>query len=148
MIRYHKFTWWQCTFLLTCKENGAKHERKHRASPLILQSDLFHQFHWTDVIMGAMASQITSLTIVYSTLYSGADQRQHQSSLSLAFVQGIHRWPVNSLHKGLVTWKMFLFDDVIMSHLFSEYKSTLLRLAADKPILMASHWQVTLSLYV
>ena len=38
--------------------------------------------------MGAMASQITSLTIVYSTVYSDADQRIHQSSASLAFVQG------------------------------------------------------------
>ena len=47
--------------------------------------------HYTDVIMGAMASQITSLTIVYSTIYSGADQGKHQSSVSLAFVWGIHR---------------------------------------------------------
>ena len=39
--------------------------------------------------MGAMASQITSLTIVYSTVYSGADQSKHQSSASLAFVWGI-----------------------------------------------------------
>ena len=42
--------------------------------------------HYNDVIMGAMASQITSLTIVYSTVYSGADQRTHESSVSLAFV--------------------------------------------------------------
>ena len=70
--------------------------------------------HYSDVIMSAMASQITSLTIVYSTVYSGADQRKHQSSASLAFVRGIHRWPVNSPHKGPVTWKMFPFDDVIM----------------------------------
>ena len=61
-----------------------------------------------------MASQITSLTIVYSTVYSGADQRKHQSSASLSFVRGIHRWPVNSPHKGPVTQKMFPFDDVIM----------------------------------
>ena len=47
--------------------------------------------HYNDVIMGAMASQITSLTIVFSTVYSGADQRKHQSSASLAFVRGIHR---------------------------------------------------------
>ena len=64
--------------------------------------------------MGAIASQITSLTIVYSTVYSDADQRKHQSSASLAFVRGIHRWPVNSPHKWLVTRKMFPFDDVIM----------------------------------
>ena len=42
--------------------------------------------------MGAIASQITNLTIVCSTFYSGADQRKHQSSASLAFVWGIHRW--------------------------------------------------------
>ena len=64
---------------------------------------------------GAMASQITSLTIVYSIVYSGADQRKHQSSTSLAFVRGIHRWPVNSLHKWPVTRRMFPFDDVIMT---------------------------------
>ena len=66
------------------------------------------------LIMGPMASQITSLTIVYSTVYSGADQRKHQSSPSLAFVREIHRWPVNSPHKGPVTRKMFPFDDVFM----------------------------------
>ena len=64
--------------------------------------------------MSAMASQITSLTIVYSTVYSGADQIRHQSSVSLAFVRGIHRWPVNSPQKGPVTREMFPFDDVIM----------------------------------
>ena len=64
--------------------------------------------------MGAVASQITSLTIVYSTVYSGADQRKHQSSALLAFVREIHRLPVNSPHKGPVTRKMFSFDDVIM----------------------------------
>ena len=70
--------------------------------------------HYNDVMMCAMASQITSLTYVYSSVYSGADKKKHQSSASLAFVRGIHRWPVNSLHKGPVTWKMFPFDDVIM----------------------------------
>ena len=64
--------------------------------------------------MGAMASQITSLTIVYSTAYSDADQRKHQSSASLAFVQGIHRWPVNSPQKWPVTRKKFPFHDVII----------------------------------
>ena len=64
--------------------------------------------------MGAMASQITSLTNVYSTVYSDAYQRKHQSSASLAFLQGIHRSPVNSPHKVPVTRKMFPFDDVIM----------------------------------
>ena len=69
--------------------------------------------HYGDVTMGAIASQITSITIVYSTVYSDADQRKHQSSASLAFVWGIHRGPVNSPHKWPVTRKMFPFDDVI-----------------------------------
>ena len=73
-----------------------------------------HPFHYTDVIMDTIASQITSLTIVYSTVYSDADQRKYQSSASLAFVRGIHRGPVNSPHKWPVTLKMFPFDDVIM----------------------------------
>ena len=47
--------------------------------------------HYSDVIMGTIASQITSLTVVYLTVYSDADQRKHQSSASLAFVLGIHR---------------------------------------------------------
>ena len=47
--------------------------------------------HYIDVIMTTIASQITSLTVVYSTVYSDADQRKHQSSASLAFVRGIHR---------------------------------------------------------
>ena len=64
--------------------------------------------------MGAMASLITSLTIVNLTLYSGTDQRIQQSSTSLAFVWGIRRSPVNSPHKGPVTRKMFSFDDVII----------------------------------
>ena len=71
--------------------------------------------HYNDVIMSTMASQITSLTIVYSTVYSDGDQRKHQSSASLAFVRGIHQWPVNSPHKWPVTRKMSPFDDVIMS---------------------------------
>ena len=61
----------------------------------------------------AMASQITSLTIVYSTIYSGAYQRKHQSSAPLAFVRGPHRWPVNSPHKWPVTREMLTFNDVI-----------------------------------
>ena len=79
-----------------------------------IHSQYFAVIHNSDVIMCAMASQITSPTIVYSIVYSSVDQRKHQSSASLAFVRGIHRWPVNSPHKGPVTRKMFPFDDVIM----------------------------------
>ena len=70
--------------------------------------------HYNDIIMSSMASQITSPTIVYSTIYSRAYQRKHQSSASQAFVWGIHRWPVNSPHIGPVARKMFTFDNVIM----------------------------------
>ena len=70
--------------------------------------------HYNDVIMGAIASQITSLKIIYSTVYSDTDDRKHQSSASLVFVWRIRRWPVNSPHKWPVTRKMFPFDDVIM----------------------------------
>ena len=70
--------------------------------------------HYADVIMSTMASQVTSLTIVYSIVYWDADQRKHQSFASLAFVWWIHRSPVHSPHKWPVTRKMFLFDDIIM----------------------------------
>ena len=69
--------------------------------------------HYCDVIMCAMAYQITSLGILYSTVHSGTDQRKHQSTASLAFVRGNHRGPENSPHKRPVMWKMFPFDDVI-----------------------------------
>ena len=80
---------------------------------------MFHLFqltrcHYNDVIMSVMASQITGVSIVLSTVCPGADQRRHQSSASLDFVRGIHRWPMDSPHKGPVTRKMSPFDDVIM----------------------------------
>ena len=78
--------------------------------------------HYNDVKMSAIASQITSLTIIYSTVYSDTDQRKHQSSVSLAFVRGIHRWPLNSPHKGPVTRKMSPFDDVIMNFQFLDFE--------------------------
>ena len=84
-------------------------------SPWWLTWKSYENTHYNDVIMGMIPSQITSLTIVYSAVYSGADQRKHQSSASLAFVQGIHQGPVNSLHKWPVTLKMFPFEDVIMT---------------------------------
>ena len=71
--------------------------------------------HYDDVIMGAIASQITSLTIIFSTVYLDTDHKKHQSAASLAFVRGIHRRPVNSPHKWPVTRKMIPFDDVIMN---------------------------------
>ena len=69
-------------------------------------------YHSSDVIMSAMGSQLTGISIVCSNVCSGADQRKLQSSVSLAFVRGIRRWPVHSPHKGLVTRKILTFDDV------------------------------------
>ena len=76
--------------------------------------------HYNDIITNAMAFQITGDWIVCSTASSGVDQRKHQLSVSLAFVSGIHRWPVDSPHKGPVTRKMFPFDDVIMGKFNSQ----------------------------
>ena len=69
-----------------------------------------------------MASQITSVSIVCSVC-SGAVQRKHQSSVSLAFMRGIQRWPVDSPHKDPVTRKIFPFDDVIMNFFPSYHKT-------------------------
>ena len=82
---------------------------------LHLMCDAMWTSNYTDVMTGAIASQITSLTIVYSTVYSDAYQRKHHTSALLAFVRGIHRGPVNSPHKWPVTLKMLPFDDVIMN---------------------------------
>ena len=68
--------------------------------------------HYSDVIMSAMSSQITDVSLVHSTACS--EQRKHQSSASLAFVRETHRWPVDSRHKGPVTQKIFPFDDAIL----------------------------------
>ena len=73
-----------------------------------------HHDHYSDAIMSTIASQITSVSIVYLTVYSGPDQRKHQSSTLLSFLRGILRWPMASPHKGPATGKMFPFDDVIM----------------------------------
>ena len=87
-------------------------------SPKLKWASWTHTTPWCHDLMTVMASQITSLTIVYSTVYSGTDQRKHQSSALLDVVWGIHRWPVNYPHKGPVTRKMFPFDDVIMLYLY------------------------------
>ena len=85
--------------------------------------DVPHRSHYNDVIMGAIASQITSLTIVYSIVYSDADQRKHQSSAS--------RGPVNSPHKWPVTRKMFPFADVIMPLCLLVPRSTVKNIYSD-----------------
>ena len=76
-------------------------------------------FRYNDVIMGVIASQITSLRIFCCTVYSG--RLINIKSASLAFVLGIHRWPVNSPHKWPVTQKKFPFDDVIILPIIAQY---------------------------
>ena len=93
--------------------------------------------HYDDVIMDAIASQITSLTIVYSYVYSGADQSKHQSSASLAFVWGIHRGPVNSPHKWPVTRKMFPSDD---HHEHGVVTGTRFTHFCHRPFVRWNHW--------
>ena len=73
--------------------------------------------------MSMMASQITGVSIVCSTVCSGKDSRKHQSFMSLPFVRGIHRWPVDSPPKGPVMRQMFQFDDIIMD---SKYLTNLI----------------------
>ena len=102
MISSHWFSWW------------LRAVRQHAITWAPTSYGVTGSTHYSDVIMSAMASQITGVSIVYSTVCSSEDQRKHQSPVSLTFVRGIHRWPVNSPHKGLVTRKIFPFDDAIM----------------------------------
>ena len=104
----------QSCLLISFKVSSAALRQQFTVSWWYSHNKTEHNKQYCDVIMGAVASQITSLTIVYSTVYSDADQRKHQSSASLAFLRGIHRGPVNSPHIWPVTRKMFPFDDVIM----------------------------------
>ena len=76
------------------------------------------------ITITTMASLITSLTVVYSTIYSGADQRKHQSSASLAFVRGIHR----GLPAQMASNAENVFDDVIMPyHNYTQWDSHVFR---------------------
>ena len=81
--------------------------------PLWRHCDVVNTYY-SDVTIRKMASQVTDVTIVYSTVCPCVDQSAHQSSASQAFVRGNPRWPVNSPHKGTLTRKMFPFDDVII----------------------------------
>ena len=99
-IKFHMNEWAFVSVLISCivKPLGQLHGYS------LSQLSFNNIYNYSDVILDTMASQITSLTIVYSTVYSSADQRKHQSSASLAIVRGIHRWPVNSAHKNVSIW--------------------------------------------
>ena len=110
-------------------------------------------WHYSDVIMGTIASQITSVSIVYLTVSTGADQRKHQSSASLAFERGIQRWPVNSPHKWPVMRKMFLFDDASMekgieSHIMTVWPLCMQIITfGDPETSYSSHYPICQSIY-
>ena len=89
--------------------NNCEEMSRYRA---LVMAQFAPSTHYNDVIMGAIASEITSFTIVYSNV----DQRKHQSSASLAFVRGIQRGPENSPHRWPVTRKLFPLDNVIMNN--------------------------------
>ena len=105
------FVWMQCDHQLRTPMAGPDGSSTHRTCNVIIRC---YWNHYNDVIMSTMTSQITSHTIVFSTVYLGGDQRNHQSSASLAIVREIHRSPVISMLIWPVTRKMFPFDDVIM----------------------------------
>ena len=73
--------------------------------PLAQNRVAHRKYHYSDVMMSTMASQITGVSMVCSSVCSGANQRKHESSAALVFVRGIYRWPMVSLHKGPVTRK-------------------------------------------
>ena len=76
-----------------------------------------HSSHSDAVTSKRARYQITGVSIVCSIVCSGANRTKHQSSATMAFLRGIHRWPLKPPHKGPVTRKMFPFDDVIMLQL-------------------------------
>ena len=89
--------------------------------------------------MSAMTSEITGVSIVCLTVCPGTDQRNHQSSASLAFVRGIHRSPVDSSHKGLVMRKMFQFDhhgasEAILDYIgkYNQYHNEIMQIWANE----------------
>ena len=97
-ITYHRKRWLYSVFVCVCLLLSGWQCKFNRIS---------HWWHYNDVIMTTIASQITSLTVVYSTVYSDADQRKHQSSASLAFVWGIHRDRWFPRTKGQLRGKCF-----------------------------------------
>ena len=98
---------------------------------LDIKSDSNPASHYSGVIMGGVASQVTGVSIICSPVCLGADQRIHQSTVWWAVEKGIHRWPVDSPPKGPVTRKMVPFDDVIM---YKEQLESMFYETVDNPL--------------
>ena len=116
----------------------------------------YHSSHYNDVIMSAMASQITRLAIcLLNCLFSRRSKNTSKLRVT-GLVMGIHRWPVNSPHKGPVTWKMFPSDDVIMIVKFmdhfvyapSQWEATLQRNVASHWLDAYTKWSLEVMQYV
>ena len=129
MLDYHKLdSWEQASLVFFIKIHNFSFAKMH----LKISSAKWRPFcpgemslsiiHYTDVIMTTMASQITSLTVVYSTVYSDADQRTYQSSASLAFGWGIHRDRWIPRTKGQLRGKCF---HLMTSSWLSDYRCIL-----------------------
>ena len=105
----------------------------------------FNITHYGNVIMGAIVSEITSLMIVYSTVYSDADQRKHQSSTSLAFVTG--EFPTqmaSNVENDSIWWRHH--DDIPSSTAVTECEQTWeIKMITDTPYptLMGNLWHVS-----
>ena len=133
--------------LVTCHSVKSYLSVVSPVQPLPVHCEVLQRFHFVaphycDVMMSAIASQITSLTIVYSTVYSDADQSKHQSSASLAFVRGNSPRTGDSPHKWSVTRKVFLFDDVIMSEIFKTILCVVLSATSVMELLWCQKWGV------
>ena len=101
-----KFVWWLQPHCVHCLNS------RYSSETITPRENDTNNFHYSNIIMVLMVSQIIGLSIVYS----GAERMKHQNCASLAFVDGIHRRPVNSPHKEPVTPKIFPIDDIICSH--------------------------------
>ena len=100
---------------------GFRHWDSHVIQRNILENTKYKEMwlvHYNDVIMSAMASQITSFYDCFLHRLFGRRSKKTSSSASLAFVRGIHRSPMNSPNKGPVR-PMFPLDDVIMLRLLA-----------------------------
>ena len=100
------FLMWPCAHVHVCSSLGR--QVPDRPSVGLMK---YITYHYSDDIMNEMASQVPGVSIVCPTVCWSTNQRKRQSSASLVFVRGSHRWPVDSPHKGPVTRKKFPFDD-------------------------------------
>ena len=110
----HRITWNRSHFTFWQDQIAGISSSEKNVNSYNCKSMYMKTNHNSGIIMSEMASQITGVSIVFPIVCSGTYQRKHQSSASLVFVREIHRSPVGSLHKGLVTGKIFPFDDVII----------------------------------